>query len=100
MNGIDELKNLIQNQKSVSTKKLEIVVEKIEKMYLAQGKKINSQKNQLSIVNTQYQREKEKAKRRKAMIQQFEDFKLHHKNLERQHEYLLDKLKKLQEVSK
>lgn len=91
MSGMDELKEIIKNQKSVSTKKLEIVVEKIEKMYLAQGKKINSQKNQLSIVNTQYQREKEKAKRRKAMVQQFEDLKLHHRNLTREFNILQEK---------
>lgn len=100
MNPIDELKSIIREQKSISTKRLEVIVLKFEKMYIAQGKKINSQKNSLSVINTQYQREKQKAERRKVMIEQFEDLKLNHKNLRREYNVLLGKLKEKQEVRK
>lgn len=100
MNPIDELKSIIREQKSISTKKLEVIVLKFEKMYIAQGKKINTQKNSLSVINTQYQREKQKAERRKVMVEQFEDLKLNHKNLRREYNVLLEKLKEKQEVRK
>ncbi|USK56542.1 hypothetical protein LIS82_08760 [Cytobacillus solani] len=100
MNPIDELKSIIREQKSISTKRLDVIVLKFEKMYIAQGKKINSQKNSLSVINTKYQREKQKAERRKVMVEQFEDLKLNHKNLRREYNVLLEKLKEKQEVRK
>ncbi|MBD7937163.1 hypothetical protein H9655_08975 [Cytobacillus sp. Sa5YUA1] len=95
MSAIDELKEIIQNQKSISTKKLESIITEFERMYIAQGKKIRSQKNNLSVMNTKYQRERDKAKKREEMAKQLEALKLHHHNLTREFNYLLEKYKRM-----
>ncbi|WP_342025751.1 hypothetical protein AADC60_24625 [Cytobacillus pseudoceanisediminis] len=98
MNPIDELKEIIRCQKSVSTNRLEDIVIKFEKMYIDQGKKINSQRKNIAEVNIKYQREKEKAERRKVMVEQYENLKLNHSNLKREYNILLEKLRQKQGV--
>lgn len=88
---IHELKEIISNQKTVSTSRLEEIAKRIEKVYIQQGQKINRQTKALNEANTRYQREKHKADRREEAVQQLERLKLHHRNLEREFNLLKEK---------
>ncbi|MFP7447090.1 hypothetical protein SFC50_25685 [Bacillus infantis] len=94
MNPIDELKEIVKTQKSISTARLEFIVLKFEKMYIQQGQKINAQKKSAAEINAKYQREKARADRRDDMVQQLENLKLHHRNLTREYNLLLEKYQK------
>lgn len=88
---IRELKEIISNQKTVSTSRLEDIASRIERLYIQQGQKINRQSKALSEANKQYQREKQKADRREEAVQQLERLKTHHRNLTREFNMLKDK---------
>ncbi|MDQ0268906.1 hypothetical protein [Cytobacillus purgationiresistens] len=100
MNPIDELKEIVKTQKSISTKKLEEIVFKFEKMYIAQGKRIRTQQNSLSLLNVRYQREREKSLKRKEMVEQYENLKRHHRNLTREYNLLIEKYEETRAVKK
>lgn len=48
MNQLDVLKSIVTNQKSVSTKRLAPLVDKVTEMYVQSGNKISRQKSALS----------------------------------------------------
>ena len=93
MNTLDELKQVVANQKSISTSKLLRLLKNAEKMYIQQGLKINRQEKALSQANATIQKLNVKIERRKEMVQQLENLKTHHRNLTREYNLLLEKLK-------
>lgn len=61
MNALDELKLIAENQKTVRTSRLAPLVKEVEKMYIAQGKKIRKQRIELDYFNKRVQKtEKQK----------------------------------------
>jgi len=58
---IQELKEIIANQKTVSTSRLNALASRIETLYINQGKTIRNQRNALNKLNTRLQRALEKA---------------------------------------
>ncbi|MBW8350762.1 hypothetical protein K0H71_15100 [Bacillus sp. IITD106] len=88
---IQELKDIISNQKTVSTSRLNALASRIETLYINQGKTIRNQRNALNKLNTQLQRALEKADRRKQAMQDYENLKIHHRNLEREFNILKEK---------
>lgn len=47
MNGLQELKHIVENQKTVRTTRLEKIVKEIEVMYINQGKRLKRQQDRL-----------------------------------------------------
>lgn len=90
---IRELKQIIATQKTISTTRLAPLVEQIEKHYTQRDEKINAQQNSLKRMNIRYQREKDKADRRKAAMQDYENLKVNHQNLRREFNVLSNRLK-------
>jgi hypothetical protein len=94
MNPIEQLNTIIANQKTVSTSKLMPIVKAFIKMYNNTAQKVNSQTNTINDLNKKYQQVKHKAGKRKEMVEQYERLKIHHRNLERQYNLLLEKVSK------
>lgn len=94
MNPIEQLNSIITNQKTVSTTKLVPIAKAFTKMYNNTVQKMNSQKNALAELNKKYQQAKHKADKRLKMAEQYERLKVHHRNLEREYNLLLEKTNK------
>ncbi|MFS0822153.1 hypothetical protein [Bacillus sp. 1P02SD] len=94
MNPIDQLNTIINSQKTVSTTKLAPIVKSFMKMYNNTAQKVNSQKNKIDELNKKYQQAKHKADKRLELVEQHERLKIHHRNLEREYNLLLEKVKK------
>jgi len=94
VNPIEQLNTIITNQKTVSTTKLVPIVKAFIKMYNNTVQKLNSQKNTINELNKKYQQAKHKADKRLEMVEQYERLKVHHRNLEREYNLLLEKMKK------
>ncbi|MBS4198598.1 hypothetical protein KHA93_02910 [Bacillus sp. FJAT-49732] len=88
---IQELKQIIATQKSVSTSRLEEIARRIDLLYINQGKTIRNQRNTLNQLNSRLQRLEVKADRRKQAMQDYENLKMHHRNLEREFNILRGK---------
>lgn len=56
MDHLQELKQIIDNQKTVSTSKLDDIYKRLEKISRDQNKRINSQRNSLADLNKRTQR--------------------------------------------
>jgi len=93
VNPIEQLNTIIANQKTVSTTKLLPIVKAFTKMYNNTVQKMNSQKNTINELNKKYQHASKRAHERKEMAEQHERLKVHHRNLEREYNLLLEKLK-------
>jgi len=51
VNPIDELKDVVANQKTIRTSRLAPILKNIETMYIQQGQKIKRQQEQLNKFN-------------------------------------------------
>jgi hypothetical protein len=91
LNPITELKEIVGSQKTVSTSRLEPMVRKLEKIMIKQQQHANSQSKRLRDMNDQLQRVRSKSDKRKAMVEDYENLKLHHRNLTREYNLLLEK---------
>lgn len=76
-----ELQQIIRDQKTVSTKRLEPLVKKADKERIELGEKIRRQRNANAELNKKYQQEKEKAQRRKRAMEDYENLKKKHNKL-------------------
>ncbi|MFS0820772.1 hypothetical protein [Bacillus sp. 1P02SD] len=94
MNPIDQINTIIANQKTVSTTKLVPIVKAFAKMYINTVQKMNNQKNTINELNKKYQQAKHKADKRLEVVEQYERLKIHHRNLEREYNLLLEKMGK------
>jgi predicted RNase H-like nuclease (RuvC/YqgF family) len=80
MKQIAELKNIIENQKTISTSRLAPFIEAIGKSYAETAAKVANQKGTINTLNRNYSVEKSKAAKLAAHVQHHEDLKrLHHK---------------------
>ncbi|NMH68572.1 hypothetical protein HF072_07230 [Bacillus sp. RO3] len=50
MNALQKLKEITENQKSISTSRLAPLLKEIELMYIGQGKRIAKQRKELSLL--------------------------------------------------
>lgn len=50
MNALQQLKEITENQKSISTSRLEPLLREIELMYIGQGKRIAKQRKELNLL--------------------------------------------------
>jgi hypothetical protein len=60
MNALNEVKNIVENQKSVRTSRLEPLIKQIEMMYINQGYKIRKQERQLKVLRIIVERKRRK----------------------------------------
>lgn len=56
MSAIDDLKEIINSQKTIRTSRLDKYVKEIEAMYIQQGKKIRKQRVNLDLLNKKVNR--------------------------------------------
>lgn len=56
MSAIDDLKEIINSQKTIRTSRLDKYVKEIEAMYIQQGKKIRKQRVNLDLLNKKINR--------------------------------------------
>lgn len=59
MNALMQLKEIVENQKSIRTSRLAPLVEEFELMYINQGKRISNQKKELKIFQMESNRRKQ-----------------------------------------
>lgn len=59
MNAIALLKEITENQKSISTTRLAPLLKQIESMYIKQGEKVRKQRIELNILQTESNRRKQ-----------------------------------------
>jgi hypothetical protein len=59
MNALLQLKEIAENQKSVRTSRLGLLLKEVEMMYIQQGKRISKQKEQLTILQMESNRRKQ-----------------------------------------
>jgi molybdopterin converting factor small subunit len=59
MNALALLKEITENQKSISTKRLAPILKEIESMYIKKGEKVRKQRNELSILQMERNRKKQ-----------------------------------------
>jgi len=97
VNPIDELMALVANQKTVSTSKLEPIVQRAKQLCIGLTTKVNAQRKAVSTANNKYQHEKKLADMHRVTAKNFEDLKLKHHNLKREHDLLLQKYTQLKE---
>lgn len=67
---LQELKQIIANQKTVSTSRLEPLVRQIEKIIIQQGQKINGQKKSIRNLNKRMQQAQFLAAKRKHLAKE------------------------------
>ena len=60
MNALNEVKDIVENQKSVRTSRLQPLIKQIEMMYINQGNKIRKQKRQLKVLRIIVERKRRK----------------------------------------
>ncbi|MFS8189505.1 hypothetical protein ACMG4J_22615 [Rossellomorea marisflavi] len=61
MNALDEVKNIIESQKSVRTSRLQPLIKEIEMMYINQGYKIRKQERHLGFLRMVVERRKNRS---------------------------------------
>lgn len=88
---IQELKEIIANQKTVSTSRLDDIVNSLEKIYIKQSNKINNQRNDINRLNARITEFKKQARKRRQAMIDYENLKAHHRNLEREFNLLKDR---------
>ncbi|QHE63985.1 hypothetical protein FHE72_23630 (plasmid) [Rossellomorea vietnamensis] len=59
MNALMKLKEIAESQKSITTSRLSPLLKEIEAMYIQQGKRIINQRNELSFLQVQFNRQKQ-----------------------------------------
>lgn len=90
---IQELKEIIASQKTVSTSRLEDIVIRLEKIYIKQSQKINSQYNDINRLNARINDLKKQARKRRQAMIDYENLKAHHRNFTREFNILKEKVK-------
>lgn len=74
-NPISQIKQIIDTQQSISTKKLEPMVMQLEKISIRQVQKINSQAKALDKLNTRLQQVKTLAEKRRHLVEENQDLR-------------------------
>jgi len=97
MNALRALKDIIQNQKTVSTERLQSLVSQIGKDLKDYSLRVHSQKNTIQELNKKYQQERDKAKSRERAMSDFEHLKRKHGHLKQKHTELEEAYKQLKE---
>lgn len=69
-NPIQELKQIIANQKTVTSARLAPIVQQLNKIYVQQGQKINGQKNIIANLNKRMQQAQFLAAKRKHLVKE------------------------------
>lgn len=59
MNALMQLKEIVENQKSIRTSRLAPLVEEFELMYISQGKRLSNQKKELKFLQMESNRRKQ-----------------------------------------
>lgn len=85
---IAELNQIIDNQKTVSTKRLAPLVRAIGQIYADTSKKVTKQKERIKELDRLYNIEKSKAARLSAHVQNHEDLKRAHEKLKKKYKAL------------
>lgn len=95
MKAVRELKEIIQNQKTISTKKLEHIAKFIGQEQANMGKKIEEQASTISELRKENQQQKAKLEKHNVMVEEFENLKRKHRLLKFKHAELEDVYKDL-----
>jgi hypothetical protein len=78
MKEIVELKEIVANQKTVTTKKLAPLIKAIGQAYANQGEIITNQRNSLKDLNSRYNKVNKKAAKYAALVEEHEKLKNAH----------------------
>lgn len=96
--GLEALKEIIDNQQTVRTSRLESIYKDLLRAITKKDKKINGQRKQLENLNARYQRAWELAEKRKHLSEELESLKrsirtlrIEHQNLQEAHTKLKKK---------
>ena len=86
---LEELKGIIQNQKTVRTTRLDAFVSEVNKALLVTNKKQKQQDRKLDQANTQIQLQKTEIKKLKSKLENYMDVRVKYKALKEEHALLI-----------
>ncbi|MBT2647241.1 hypothetical protein J7E52_10980 [Bacillus sp. ISL-34] len=92
MKELAELKEIVENQKTVRTKRLGPLLNEIQKSYIQTANKVKRQKETIKKINTNYSVANSKAARLSVHVQTHEDLKRAHSELLKKHKEVMKKL--------
>lgn len=92
MKELAELKEIVENQKTVRTKRLGPLLNEIQKSYIQTANKVKHQKETIKKINTNYSVTNSKAARLSVHVQTHEDLKRAHSVLLKKHKEVMKEL--------
>lgn len=92
MKELAELRKIVENQKTVRTKRLGPLLDEIQKSYIKTANKVKHQKETIKKINANYSVANSKAARLSVHIQTHEDLKRAHSELLKKHKEVMKEL--------
>lgn len=92
MKELAELRNIVENQKTVRTKRLKPLLEEIQRSYIQTANKVKGQKETIKKINSNYSVANSKAARLSVHVQTHEELKKAHSDLKVKHKEAMKEL--------
>ncbi|MDF1997629.1 hypothetical protein [Peribacillus frigoritolerans] len=92
MKELAELRKIVENQKTVRTKRLGPLFDEIQKSYIKTTNKVKHQKETIKKINANYSVANSKAVRLSVHVQTHEDLKRAHSELLKKHKEVMKEL--------
>ncbi|KWW17933.1 hypothetical protein AS888_20690 [Peribacillus simplex] len=92
MKELAELRRIVENQKTVSTKRLKPLLDEIQRSYIQTANKVKSQKETIKKINSNYSVANSKAARLSVHVQTHEELKKAHTDLKAKHKTAMKEL--------